>query len=264
MWNAKTDYIEIASFSAKLRIRHPHVDTRLAVRIVSVLRPCGRENLRALWSIPRPAQTARVSPVTSNLRKSDGLVVAKEAPICKAVAAIMQSTKEPRRRPDSLNSRAATKALSSLKGTRTETTRAARSRCDSSSGPHRNSAQPMALMPSGSPSRIQVRRVRSSGEPPTSARIRKPVSRWITPRQLLRRRSAARRSARTPSSQLPATSPVSPKLSWSSCNASSTSCPAGGCWDAAARIARRKASDLDTFQRRAMASSWRTVSTSKE
>ena len=58
---------------------------------------------------------------------------------------------------------------------------AACDRTAASVGPHRNSAQAIALMPSGSSALSHFRSCASSREPPVSPRIRKLVSRWIIP-----------------------------------------------------------------------------------
>ena len=142
-----------------------------------------RGNGGGLWPICHkdPFQTAvNVNPSASNRRKSEGLTVASAASARSAMAAIMQSRREPRRRPDVLNRRAATGASSSVKATCSETSCAASSPCGSSTGPQRNSAQAIALMLKNSPLRIHSQSPRSSAEPGTRARIRKLVSRWTT------------------------------------------------------------------------------------
>ena len=119
------------------------------------------------------------SPAVSNFRKSPGLVVAKEAPPSSATAAIMQSINVPRRRPEILNNRAATSASSSANDGRSGTIRSASAMSLSSTGPHKNSAQAIELIATGVFDLNHSRNLEPSGELRTSARIRKPVSRWI-------------------------------------------------------------------------------------
>ena len=66
----------------------------------------------------RPTPGASVSPAAAKRRKSFGLSVASGTPARIAAAAIMQSANEPRRRPDSLNRRAASIASPSPKAAR--------------------------------------------------------------------------------------------------------------------------------------------------
>ena len=119
------------------------------------------------------------SPAASNLRKSPGLVVAKEAPPPSATAPIMQSINVPRRRPEILNNRAAAAASSSVNDRRSGTIRSARVMSFFSTGPHKNSAQAIELIVTGVLDLSHSRNLISSEELRTSARIRKPVSRWI-------------------------------------------------------------------------------------
>ena len=124
---------------------------------------------------------ARVSPKPSNRRKSDSFAVAIAALSAIAVAAIIQSVKDPRRLPDSLNKRAAIAACSALKSRRCPATLVTNDMSNREIGPHRNSVQATALIPSVWPSAIQLLSFWSWGDPGCNARIRKLVSRWIIP-----------------------------------------------------------------------------------
>ena len=84
-----------------------------------------------------------------------------------------------RRRPVSLNRRAATSACPAVRSRHCPTIWAAMSSSDLESGPQRNSAQATALMVRLSPDATQSRIFPSSGLPPRSARMTKLVSRWI-------------------------------------------------------------------------------------
>jgi hypothetical protein len=74
----------------------------------------------------------------------------------------------PRRRPEILNNRAATTASSSVNGWRSGNILAARSTSCSPTGPHKNSAQAIELIPDGTFDLSQVRNFMSSGELRTS------------------------------------------------------------------------------------------------
>lgn len=115
-------------------------------------------------------------PAGAKRSKSEGFDVASGAPERRATAAIRQSTREPRRRPPSLNSFAASAASSSANDGRCITTRLASSGWALSRGPQRNSAHATVLAPRTSPARSHSRRRTSSVEPRTSPRIRKLVS----------------------------------------------------------------------------------------
>src|SRR5881296_2564070 len=122
------------------------------------------------------------SPADSKRRKSIVFTVASVAPVRIAAAAIMQSPREPRRRPPRLNSRADSGSPTILMASSTSPAWA---------GPQRNSAQLTALIPTGSPVASHDRRRRSSGDPRDKPRIRKSVSRWII-------QAAARGASTTP------------------------------------------------------------------
>src|SRR5439155_1042626 len=77
------------------------------------------------------------------------------------------------------------------------------------------------------------------------------------------RADVACRSVRTAAAHARARAGLSPRDRWSRSSASSASARSGRPSAAAARIARRSASDFDTSQRRAISSSARTVSTSR-
>jgi len=83
---------------------------------------------------------------------SVGFDVARDASARTAVAAIIQSVSDPLRRPDWLNKLADNTASSTIKGTVVGTTRAASRMAGAPSGPHKNSAQPMQLIPRNAPS----------------------------------------------------------------------------------------------------------------
>ncbi len=119
-------------------------------------------------------------PAASKRPKSSGFVVAMDAPTRSATAAIMQSVREPRRRPARLNNRAVPAESSAVNSTGSPTIRVANATSSASTGPQRNSAHDTALMPTVDASWSQARSRRSSGHPRVSARIRKLVSRWIT------------------------------------------------------------------------------------
>lgn len=152
-------------------------------------------------------QEASRSPAARNRRKSAGFAVAKGTPARRAIAAIMQSTRDPRRRPPWLNNIAVVPASSPTKGSGSRRRRVASSTWRGSTGPHKNSAQPIELMPSGSSRRSHSRSRRSSVEPRKRARIKKLVSRWITREAIGRaaRRRGALGERRVPSSPLPPT-----------------------------------------------------------
>ena len=122
---------------------------------------------------------ANSRPAVANRRKSTVFAVAIDAPSASAVAPIIQSINDPRLLPELLNKRAAITACSDVKFLRRPTIAAAHSISDGLSGPHNSSVQATELIPSASPSPIQPRSLRSSGEPGSSARIRKLVSKWI-------------------------------------------------------------------------------------
>ena len=142
--------------------------------------PRGDPGNEALSGVSHPGVRRR--PAASNRPKSALLEVASAAPARIATAAIMQSARVPRRRPVRLKSRAVVVASSPRKGSGSRTTRAASWSKAPSTGPQRNSAQPTALMPTASSSCSQPRSWRSSADPATRARMRKPVSRWIIAR----------------------------------------------------------------------------------
>ena len=206
-----------------------------------------------------------------------------------------QSIIEPRRRPVVLNSAAARSAAEALNGTIEPTTERASASAPSGKGPQQNSDQATALIASDSFRESQVRRRVDSGDGPASARIRKLVSR-CTGVNYLRRlgagsatrrergvrassvprwsatapadaasirsvRSPARRSARTERVHAAAAAGVSAISSCRRSSAASRSSRAPV--PAAAWMARRSASDLDTPRRCAMSSSARTVSGSR-
>ena len=125
-----------------------------------------------------PYTSARPEP--SNRRKSVVFAVAMDASSARAVAATIQSIKDPRRLPALLNKRAAIAACSGVKSCCCPTILVAKDISKGEIGPHRNSVQATVLILSVWPSAIQALSFRSSGEPGTSARIRKLVSRWIT------------------------------------------------------------------------------------
>ena len=141
---------------------------------------------------------ANSRPVVANRRKSAVLAVAMDAPSASAAAAIIQSINDPRRLPDALNKRAAIKACSDVKSRPCPTISAIHSISDGASGPHSNSAQATVLIPSVLPSPIQLRSLRSSGDPGCRVRIRKLVSKWII--------GAWKGAAEQPSGARPATS----------------------------------------------------------
>jgi len=107
----------------------------------------------------------RFRPKSSNRVKSAGFAVAMAAPSASAAAATMRSTNDPRRRPDSSNKRVATVACSVVKSRRRPMISAASAASRRDSGPHRNSAQATALIPSVSPSSIHRRSLRSQPPP---------------------------------------------------------------------------------------------------
>ena len=117
------------------------------------------------------------SPAGSILRKSEGLAVARVASERRAAAAIMQSTRLPRRRPERLNSVADKTASSVWNGIGSPRKCDANSASGSLTGPQRNSAQPMALMPSDSPCSSHRLSALPCGESWSNPRIRKLVSR---------------------------------------------------------------------------------------
>ena len=124
-----------------------------------------------------PYTSARPEP--SNRRKSGVFAVAMDASSARAVAATIQSIKDPRRLPALLNKRAAIAACSGVKSCCCPTILVAKDISKGEIGPHRNSVQATVLILSVWPSAIQALSFRSSGEPGSSARIRKLVSRWI-------------------------------------------------------------------------------------
>src|SRR2546428_7023600 len=131
------------------------------------------------------------SPADSKRRRSIVIPVASVAPVRVAAESIMQSPKEPRRRPTRLNSRADSGPSSPRNGNGSPTILMASSTSPAWAGPQRNSAQLTALIPTGSPVASHDRRRRSSGDPRDKPRIRKSVSRWII-------QAAARGAATTP------------------------------------------------------------------
>ena len=122
---------------------------------------------------------ANSRPAVANRRKSAAFAVAMDAPSASAVAPIIQSINDPRRLPESLNKRAAITACSGVKFLRCPTISAAHSISGGLRGPHNSSVQATVLILSASLSSIQSRNLRSSGDPGSSARIRKLVSKWI-------------------------------------------------------------------------------------
>src|SRR5438128_7969657 len=137
----------------------------------------GRDRGRASSVEGYPA--ASRSPADSTRRKSIVFTVASVAPVRIAAAAIMQSPREPRRRPPRLHSRADSGPSSPRNGNGSPTILMASSTSPAWAGPQRNSAQLTALIPTGSPVASHARRRRSSGDPRDTPRIRKSVSRWI-------------------------------------------------------------------------------------
>ena len=115
----------------------------------------------SLPSGPRGDVYAIFRPAAANRLKSATFGVAMGAPSARAAAPIMQSMIIPRRRPESLNRRAATTAWSGVKSRRRSTNRSASSTSPTSSGPHRNSVHATELMMSASPSPTHLRSLTS-------------------------------------------------------------------------------------------------------
>ena len=134
--------------------------------------------MRAPLSTSPPHFQTSFSPAVANRRKSARLAVARRAPSWIAAAAIRQSESERRRRPDSLKRRAAIPACSKVRSRWPSATCRASSLSAGSIGPHKNSAQAMVLTTTGSLGSVASRN-RASGDPWSSMRIRKLVSKWI-------------------------------------------------------------------------------------